>query len=671
MRRRPRPTASALAILGGCVGVSAGIGCENDAVPDSIEPGAPSPPPTEPSPARPGPSSARWDVMDLLRAGRDAAQQLHPSDGGGRAWLEPTSPEKARSGVPQRFELTYEAGPLGIATGGAILLQVSPYWGWSTPQLRDPDAPGYTVIRTNPPDLRVRAETSGEQQLRIEVTGRALVEGDRLRITYGAGEGPALPDRYAERSSTFWFGVDGDGDGVRKLLEESPTIDVEPGAPVRLRAVVPSVVRPGESFPIRLALLDRRDNAGSEALLGAVEFLDPPEGVALPERVAFRRGDEGRIRAEGKALVPGRYRLRARFGDFEAESNPLVVTEAGPRVFWGDLHGHSNFSDGTGRPDDYFRYARDVSGLDIVSLTDHDHWGMEPLVERPDRWRRIQEETLRFHEPGRFVTLLGFEWTNWIYGHRHVLYFEDTGPMIDSVAEATDHPTELWEALGDASALTVAHHPAGGPVPIDWEVPPDPRFEPVVEIVSVHGSSEAADSPNRVRNPVDGHYARDALERGYRLGFVGSGDLHNGHPGSHGRDPVNGGLAAILAADLTRASVLEALRSRRVYATNGPRIVLRAALGGTGMGGTLRVPSSGPEDAPTLYLEAVGTAEFARVDLIRSGGVVDSLEIAPGERWVRLHRPIGSLRPGEYLYLRVLQVDGGAAWTSPIFVDPP
>ena len=35
----------------------------------------------------------------------------------------------------------------------------------------------------------------------------------------------------------------------------------------------------------------------------------------------------------------------------------------GPRILWGDLHGHSNFSDGTGLPEDYFVYARDVAAL--------------------------------------------------------------------------------------------------------------------------------------------------------------------------------------------------------------------------------------------------------------------------------------------------------------------
>jgi len=62
-------------------------------------------------------------------------------------------------------------------------------------------------------------------------------------------------------------------------------------------------------------------------------------------------------------------------GGFAAESNPLVVLPQTPRVLWGDLHGHSNLSDGSGSAEDYFRYARDIAGLDLAVLTDHDHVG--------------------------------------------------------------------------------------------------------------------------------------------------------------------------------------------------------------------------------------------------------------------------------------------------------
>src|SRR4030095_14673801 len=124
-----------------------------------------------------------------------------------------------------------DAGPLGIATGGSVQLQISPFWGWSTPQVADRGAPGFTEIRAEPPDIEFRVKTLDEQLLGIEITRRPLVSGDRLEIVYGAGPARAQTDRYAERASRFWIAVDGNGDGVRAFLADSPAIDGRPRPP--------------------------------------------------------------------------------------------------------------------------------------------------------------------------------------------------------------------------------------------------------------------------------------------------------------------------------------------------------------------------------------------------------------------------------------------------------
>ena len=118
-----------------------------------------------------------------------------------------------------------------------------------------------------------------------------------------------------------------------------------------------------------------------------------------------------------------------------------------------------------------------------------------------------------------------------IYGHRHVLYAEDDGQIFSSIDRAYETPAQLWAALRGYNALTFADHSAGGPIATDWSIAPDPVFEPVTEIVSVHGTSEAADSPALIYSPVAGNFVRNALDRGYHLGFIGSGDSHDGHPG--------------------------------------------------------------------------------------------------------------------------------------------
>ncbi|MFP8881536.1 MAG: CehA/McbA family metallohydrolase [Myxococcota bacterium] len=610
---------------------------------------------------------ARPDVTEMLR--ESVAQPRHPSDGGGRAWLEQAEgdPAYAVAGTPGRFTLVYEVGPEGIAAGGTISLQVSPFWGWSTPQVEVPQAPGYTTVTASADDIELDIATLDQQLLGIGVGDRPLVAGDRIRIVYGAGEAGAVADRLGERNSRFWFAVDGDGDGARTFLEDSPGIDVHSSPPVQLIVTLPSIARRGQPVRVVVALLDGWGSAGYP-YEGSVTFEEVPVGMKLAGEIRFEAADRGRKTIEAQIDKSGVFRLRATTTEgLTAQSNPMLVAATAPRILWADLHGHSSLSDGTGTPEDYFLYARDVAALDVVALTDHDHWGILPLDDHAEFWEEIQQQTRRFHAPGSFVTLLGYEWTSWLHGHRHVLYFEDEGVVYSSIDPAYETPTQLWNALRGKPALTLAHHSAGGPIATNWNFPPDPILEPVTEIVSVHGSSEAADSPIPIYSPQQGNFVRDVLDRGFRFGFVGSGDSHDGHPGLAHLGSPTGGLAAILSENLTRESVLEAIRARRVYATSGPRIILRVALDQYRMGTTIPAPGSEGYSGD-LFVQVLGTEPLDRIDLIRSGTVVDSMP-ADNLLDITLQRSIEALHSGEYLYVRAVQVDHAAAWSSPIYVD--
>ena len=625
--------------------------------------------PADPNGAETYPPGALPELVEALRENIAAAP--HPSDGGGRAWLkqEPGDPEFVIAGEPGRFTLVYEVGPEGIAVGGMIYFQVSPFWHWSTPQVEERDLEGYTVLTASDEDIQLDAATLDQQLLGLRVSGRALRAGDQIQLVYGAGPARAIVDALAEKNSRFWFAVDGDGDGFRVFLKDSPGIDVLPALPSQLRITLPSVVRPGKSFRITIAVLDPFANAGYP-FEGRIALTSTPAKpkLELVEPVIFVASDRGKKTFEAIVREPGVIRVHAKSEDgLIGESNPMLVSSDGQNVFWGDLHGHTSLSDGTGTVEDYFAYARDVSALDVVAITDHDHWGMLQLDSHPEFWEETKTQTRRFHQPGRFVTLLGYEWTNWIHGHRHVLYFGDEGEIYSSISPDYETPTQLWDALRGKRVLTFAHHSAGSVMPTNWDIPPDPILEPLTEIASVHGSSEAPDSPFPIHDPVPGNFVRDALDRGYRFGFVGSGDSHDGHPGLPHLITESGGLAAIITDELTRESVLAALRARRVYATNGPRILLRTALDNHLMGALIPKPEGGSYTGE-LFVQVIAEAPLERIDLIRSGKLVDSIPI-DGLLEVTLHREIEDLVSGEYLYVRAVQENSGAAWSSPIYIE--
>ena len=134
----------------------------------------------------------------------------------------------------------------------------------------------------------------------------------------------------------------------------------------------------------------------------------------------------------------------------------------------------------------------------------------------------------------------------------------------------------------------------------------DPGLEWAVEVHSAWGTFE--------------WMLADAFARGHRLAMVANSDGHKGRPGASypgaGNFGSYGGLTCVLAETLTRESVWEAYRARRVYATTGARIYLDVETeDGVPMGGLLPVRSG---SAPEFRIRVAGTAPIERVE-VRNG----------------------------------------------------
>ena len=125
---------------------------------------------------------AKPETFELLR--EDLETVRSPADGGGRAWLESSAGSNASgrrqipAGSRQRFSIVYQAGPLGVAPGGAVFLQVSPFWEWDWPQIRFPEGPGYTEVTTRAEGVELQPENWGQELLAVQIAGRKLEAGD-------------------------------------------------------------------------------------------------------------------------------------------------------------------------------------------------------------------------------------------------------------------------------------------------------------------------------------------------------------------------------------------------------------------------------------------------------------------------------------------------------------
>lgn len=620
---------------------------------------------------------------------QEQARLHRPSsrDGKGTAVLTPNDPVR----VLQRgsWSIHYVAGPEGILPNGGVLIHVSPFWRWTEPQTITSDGPGFVTAEATPSSVSLEVDTTPElHMIHVRFLEGGLPAGGSLTVIYGAGQGTnagARADVYAEENEDFFVKVDGDGDGyfVPLPLSEQPTLTILPSSPVRLLLTTPSRATPGSSFLVRIAALDRFDNYASdysgEAILSVESMLgesstnaqakaSPPDSSTDPSSQAVSL-EQGLATARLSVSRSGIFRCVATSPDFPDRrflGNPLLVEKEIFRwnQYWGDLHGHSNLSDGSASPEQYFRYARDVSGLDVVALTDHDAFGVFAIDEFPEVWKHLGEAAAQFYRPGSFVTFAGYEWTNWVSGHRHVLFRGGPPyPLFSSRDEDTDTPEELWEALRPLGAMTIPHHPAGGPVSIDWDHH-DSAMEPVVEISSIHGVSERPGSMHEIYHAVPGSYVIDAWRRGYRLGVIGSGDTHNGHPGQGDPFSPNSGLACFYSAGCSREEVWESLRSRRVYATTGQRIILEFWANETFLGGEVETPVDVPIRVRGLV---VGTAPLRTIEVFLDDAVVRR-ESAEGAAAVLSFDLQGPHRSGSFLYMKASQVDDAMAWSSPIWI---
>jgi len=568
------------------------------------------------------------------------------------------------------WAVVYEVPPDGIAIGGGIAFHVSPWWGWIEPQTRWPNRPGYTSFQSSRRGVSFDLVDGGHLFYVVgRVKGNMLQEGDEVHITYGDTSGGRYPeargraDRYAEEREEFFLKVDLDGKGQYVPLAEQPGIRILPGLIAQLSIAVSPLVPLGDRPMVKMASLDHMDNFCSDGV-GTVHLQIEPEGrkKTFPLR-------EGISQIHWDPIPEGIYRFTGQLESDNLEQDiPIVgtsewfVVKEWPHeyhLFCGDLHGHSSFSDGTGSVHDYYHYARHVSGMDVAALTDHDALGMIPMNEA--MWEETMKVTKAIHDPGSFVTFLGYEWTHWTYGHSLVLFPGDQGSCWSSLSKDSDEPRKLWAYARDEGAICIPHHLGGGPVPFQVEFI-DEEVTPVVEISSIHGVSDRRGAPCGIYGAsTEDVYYWDVVRAGKQVGVVANGDSHNGHPGRKDPRAIVGGLTVFLAEDLTRDSVWSAIRSRRTCATSGSRGFALLRVNGVWQGGEIM----SNEDL-LIEMEAFCQSERFQVSLLLDGYVVQSFE-GQGHHFMKTLRGSVKIPDGSCLSLHIIGEDHDQIWTSPIW----
>lgn len=578
------------------------------------------------------------------------------------------------------WTITLEMRDGSIDRFGGIRVYIPP--GWTVPQVDDPAAEGYVVVdgKTN---ARLRTYLHTWRWITVQVEDGQLLQGDLVDVHYGQGVGARAP-RVSEETTEFTVLVDADGFGNYDPLPESPRVTTVPGSPAAIEITAPSIVPLRQPFAVLIKTTDTLGNAVGSP--GELELrLVPLSRVAEDD---FRRLESSvtPVRTTLAAPKVGEWRIEAVDRRRQVRgSSPMVAVGESPemKLFWGDIHGHSAASDGALSPEAYYAFARDISGLDFCALTDHDDVGHNSNVPNHSKfmikevWDGLQAITNRFNEPRKFVTLIGYEYSQielGIEGHRNVYYRGDTGPLLHARDPRCNTPTLLFRCLAGLDALVIPHHPLHY---MSWEH--DPRVQRLVEVYSMWGTSEDAHGDcaftGKMVSPGSGISWQAYLARGYRLGVTAGGDNHDSRPGRRGatdrwrkgRMAQPPGLVAVYAKELTRAEVFDALWARRCYGTTGERIILEFQLNGHWMGEEVRITR--PDALRTMELHVVGEGPLDTVEILRNGTVVAAWQAQDSASLRVLWEDASPTRAATYYYARVRQKDGARAWSSPIWVD--
>ena len=333
--------------------------------------------------------------------------------------------------------------------------------------------------------------------------------------------------------------------------------------------------------------------------------------------------------------------------------------DASYRVVFGDTHRHTDISrcgmNHDGSLLDTYRYAIDAVRLDFLGISDHDQDILKHRYGRPTStlqaymWWRSEKLCDLFFMPDSFIPLYGYEHGGSFKargGHKNVMYATRGNPCLEQ-----DAPADLFEALKGRLAVAIPHQLADGGSATDWDRW-DGEWETVSEIFQARGSYEFPGTPRMARVKRKGHYMWDAWAKGVRTGTIASSD--------HGL--THSAYACVFVEERTRRGIIEALRARRTYGATDT-IVLDLRVGPLFMGqeGTVR-------GAPALAASVAGTAELARVDIVRNNQFVYTVNPEGSSHGFTYTDTDLASGAEAYYYLRCVQEHGERAWSSPIWV---
>ena len=362
----------------------------------------------------------------------------------------------------------------------------------------------------------------------------------------------------------------------------------------------------------------------------------------------------------------------------------FIVGTAQYQRYFGQLHSHTQYSDGSGSLDTALDYVKDLpesANIQFVAFTDHSNYfdSKSPneeaalydasLVKDSDAdhsWKTYKDTIAKFNaSQSDVIAIGGFEMT-WSGGPGHINTFNTEG-VVSRNNKTLNNKTDdagmkayyaLLSQPEGIDSISQFNHPGTTFGTFSdfayWDGVIDSRIY-MVEVGNGEGQIGAGGY-----YPSYEYYIM-ALDKGWHVAPTNNQDNHKGRWGN-----ANDARDVIITDNFSEEGIYEAIRERRMYSTEDKNLELGYTVNGNMMGSTI---STVPEalDIEVSVADPDKADSISKVEIVaNSGNVVytwdDSAELAAGLLTAQL-APSYS-----YYFVRVTEADGDLAVTAPVWV---
>lgn len=365
----------------------------------------------------------------------------------------------------------------------------------------------------------------------------------------------------------------------------------------------------------------------------------------------------------------------------------FTVGEAQFAAYFGQLHSHTaEYSDGAGTLNEALNYVESIpesDNIDFVAFTDHSNYfdstsapnpaealydTSKMTTESANKWKAYNNAIDDFNasSPDR-IALAGYEMT-WSGGPGHINTFNTPGIVSRNNKTLNDKTGDAglqayYNLLIEAGSKGVAsinqlNHPGttfGNFSDFAYYTPALDNYVQLVEVGNGEGQIGAGGY-----YPSYEQYIM-ALDKGWHVAPTNNQDNHKGSWGN-----ANDARDVIFADELTEEGLFDAIRERRLYATEDKNLEISYTLDDHMMGSQLGTDDVGEnvDIAVTVYDPDYNDAISKVEVVVNSGKVAYTWDSIPASGELSCTIPAAY----SYYFIRVTQMDGNLAVTAPVWV---